>query len=129
MAIERQRVDASDVAIDVLPTSSRRCSVALLVLLPAAARARIVAADLRLVAPHRLDRRVVAADARRLRGAAAARRRGRRRCAPRGGAERRRRLGACGALSVIGGAAAPARPARTGAASPSSLTTGRSRHR
>ena len=43
-----------------------RGAVALLVFLAAAARARIVAADLRLVAPHRLHRRIVAADARRL---------------------------------------------------------------
>ena len=45
---------------------SCRGPVALLVFLSAAARTRIVAADLRLVAPHRLHRRVVAADARRL---------------------------------------------------------------
>src|SRR6266545_823010 len=38
-------------------------SVTLLVLLPAAARARVVAANLRLVAPHRLRRCIVAADA------------------------------------------------------------------
>src|SRR5262245_33908455 len=44
---------------------SRRQSVTLLVLLSAAARARVVAADLRLVAAHGLDD-VVAADARRL---------------------------------------------------------------
>ena len=43
-----------------------RGPVALLVFLPAAARARVVAADLRLVAPHGLHRRIVAADARRL---------------------------------------------------------------
>src|SRR5437773_10981954 len=46
-------------------TSLGRRSVALLVLLSTPARARIVAADLRLVAPHRPGRRVVAADARR----------------------------------------------------------------
>src|SRR5256885_11010646 len=41
-------------------------SVALLVFLAAAAGARIVAADFRLVAAHRLHDRIVAADARRL---------------------------------------------------------------
>src|SRR5216683_6134410 len=40
--------------------------MALLVLLSAPARARLVAADLRLVAPHRLGRRVVTADPGRL---------------------------------------------------------------
>ena len=104
------------------PSSERECvtgagvtagPVALLVLLAAAARAGVVAADLGLVAPHRLDRRVVAADARRARrpsaprGAELAGRRRRRRRRLLGVAERqlrrpRRRRGA---------AARPGRPA------------------
>src|SRR5260370_36160319 len=46
--------------------SSRCGTVALFVFLPAAARAGIVAPDLRLVATYRLHRRIVAADTRRL---------------------------------------------------------------
>src|SRR6185312_7113403 len=63
-------------------------SMALLVFLAAAARARVVASDLRLIAAHGLDDRVVAADARRL--AVRCGRRGDRRAG--GARERRRRL-------------------------------------
>jgi hypothetical protein len=42
--------------------------MAFFVFFAAAARARIVAPDFRLVTPHRLDARVVAADARGSRG-------------------------------------------------------------
>ncbi len=52
-----------------------RRSMTLLVLLPAAAWARVVPADLGLVAPHLLDCGIVAADARRLRRPAAGARR------------------------------------------------------
>src|SRR5262245_11282454 len=49
-----------------LTTASCSRSVALFVLLPAAARTRVVAADLRPFVPHRFHRGVVAADARSL---------------------------------------------------------------
>ena len=92
-----------------------RYSMALLVFLAAAARARIVAADFRLVAPHGLDRRIVATDARRSRAARVdSQARGRK---PGGGAAGRGANtppgSAFGSFSIIGGAGgavdAPAR--------------------
>src|SRR5262245_27765794 len=63
----------------------------LLVLFPAAARARVVASDLRFVAPYRLDAGVVAADAGGLPGSRSAERRGWRRLRLSRRSERRRR--------------------------------------
>src|SRR6186713_131007 len=62
--------------------------MALLVLLAAAARARVIAADLWSFVPDRLHRGIVAADSSRLRGAMA----GERRSRGRGRAENGRRL-------------------------------------